>query len=347
MDNYSASPGTTNSRITFTAIARYLALLGAILASFVISPLTADAVEFPPDPPIPVIQVDSNCGDGGIFTTVKLTNVGSGTATFHFVVTINGIVFVNDLQVASGADPAGPIYKFLEGQVVSVQITSTDGAGATASLSFDPVHCQPFHLKVSNKVVGGSGNPTFDFQVVCTPINGVSPDYVMAKFSLHDGENATMDLPMSDSCAAREVDPGAGWTVTRSVNGQEFSPPDLSTLQPSMDLTVDFLNTSVTPPPDDSSTTIPTTTLPTTTIPTTTIPTTTIPTTTVSTLPTVNTVPAAGIIPVGASAATDPGPLATQLPATGSSNAAIALIALVLLGAGSALIGLARRHAAT
>ena len=332
MDNYSASPGTTNSRISFTAIARYLALLGAILASFVISPLTADAVEFPPDPPIPVIQVDSNCGDGGIFTTVKLTNVGSGTATSHFVVTINGIVFVNDLQVASGADPAGPIYKFLEGQVVSVQITSTDGAGATASSGFDPVHCQPFHLKVSNKVVGGSGNPTFDFQVVCTPSNGVSPDYVMANFSLHDGENATMDLPMSDSCAAREVDPGAGWTVTRSVNGQGFSPPDLSTLQPSMDLTVDFLNTSVTPPPDDSSTTIPTTT---------------IPTTTVSTLPTVNTVPAAGIIPVGASAATDPGPLATQLPATGSSNAAIALIALVLLGAGSALIGLARRHAAT
>ncbi len=410
---------TERPRTRVNRVRKFIALVGVTLMSALVGPVGANAVEFDPIPAITgVTQCRPATADapGGMVVSMLYENLGAGTATFHEVIQQNALTLNNDILVTD--TPAAPKFLLLEGTVSSLTVTSTDGPGATYSVSFDPVDCEPhptasievvcsptrgedptvrytyqnaslnpvtltfavvggpssqttasgmaspaveiqsvpdkslvhatveaggvvladlvtapqcnpFTLTVSNKVVGGTANPAFDFQVVCTPNAQNLPDYVLASFVLHDGESHVVDFPFDEYCSARELAPGSQWTVMESVNGNGYEVPDSSTLQPSHDQTAAFLNTAVAPPPIDSST-IPTS----------------IPSTLGSTIPPMTTVPAAGLTPSAVSTTTIPTPLATELPVTGTSNLVLALIGLVLLGTGSALVVAARRSAA-
>lgn len=302
--------------------------MSALLLS---SPLTADAVEFDA---VPVITATTECRaatpdvPGGMVVTLFYENQGAGIADFHEVTKINNLTFEKDLAV--GDAPATTKLLFLEDQVASVTVTSNSGSGATYTVSFNPVDCVPqvFHLTVSKKVIGGSGDPAFEFEVVCHPAEG--PEYVLAEFSLHDGESQSVDFPDADPCYVDEKSPGAEWVVTQSINGDGFGPPTHDMLLTGADQTMDFINTAKTPPTTDSTTSVVATTVPGSTQP--------------STSPS-STVLAAGIVPTPGGPT--PGPVGVELPSTGTSNGSMALFALVLLGAGSTLTVLARRRIPT
>jgi hypothetical protein len=118
----------------------------------------------------------------------------------------------------------------------------------------------PNHIVVSKTVVGGTGNPSFNFEVVCRP-DFESPTTVVDSFSLHGGESKSVDLPSSDSapyCNAREIDPGPAWTVTESFNGYPIDTAFDELFFPNdMDYTLDVTNTAVVESTTTTSTTIP------------------------------------------------------------------------------------------
>ncbi|MEO6629360.1 MAG: hypothetical protein ABIP03_12425 [Aquihabitans sp.] len=203
----------------------------------------------------------------------------------------------------------------------------------------------PNHIVVSKTVVGGTGNPAFPFEVVCRP-DFDTPTTVIDTFSLHNGESKSVDLPYAYSyCYAREIDPGAAWTVTALFNGSPVSDPFGENFFPNdMNYTLAVTNTAVIVPipviPTVPDSTIPDSTVPVTTIPDTTIPDTTIPSTTI---PVTATTP----VPVTAEPAPQVSPAAvvpTTLARTGSNTEIPLVTGLVSFVVGFALVGASRLY---
>ena len=191
----------------------------------------------------------------------------------------------------------------------------------------------PNHIVVSKTVVGGTGHPAFDFEVICRP-NFDSPTTVVDSFSLHNGESKSVDLPFAYSyCDAHEIDPGPAWTVTEMFNGSPMDAPFEEHYFPNdMNYTLEVTNTAVSVPIPIIPDTIPDSTIPEPTVPEPTIPETTVPVTTSA--PEVAVTPASQPAPTAVSPAT--------LARTGSNTASQSVLGLVLLSAGLSLVGASR-----
>ena len=191
----------------------------------------------------------------------------------------------------------------------------------------------PNHIVVSKTVVGGTGHPAFDFEVICRP-NFDSPTTVVDSFSLHNGESKSVDLPFAYGyCDAHEIDPGAAWTVTEMFNGYPMDGPFEEHYFPNdEDYTLDVTNTAVSVPIPVIPDTIPDSTIPEPTVPEPTIPETTVPVTTSA--PEVAVTPASQPAPTAVSPAT--------LARTGSNTGSQSVLGLVLLSAGLGLVGASR-----
>ena len=213
----------------------------------------------------------------------------------------------------------------------------------------------PNHIVVSKTVVGGTGNPAFPFEVVCRP-NFDTPTTVIDTFSLHNGESKSVDLPYGYSyCYAREIDPGAAWTVTALFNGSPVSDPLGENFFPNDEnYTLAVTNAAVIVPipviPTVPDSTIPESTIPDTTIPSTTVPVTTVPDTTIpdTTIPD-TTIPLTAItpVPVAAEPAPQVSPAAvvpTTLARTGSNTETPLVTGLVSFVVGIALVGASRLY---
>jgi hypothetical protein len=127
------------------------------------------------------------------------------------------------------------------------------------------VDCSPPNqVTVSKIVVGGTGNPAFNFEVVCHPNDLIGPDTVVDTFSLHDGESKSVDLPVEyQVCNAHEIGPGAGWTVSETLNGSPIdSAFDAVPFPNGQDHTLVVTNTAKVEPTTTTSTVIPSTTTP-------------------------------------------------------------------------------------
>jgi len=211
----------------------------------------------------------------------------------------------------------------------------------------------PNHIVVSKTVIGGVGNPAFDFEVVCRP-DFDSPVTVVDSFSLHNGESKSVDLPYIYSyCDAHEIDPGPDWTVTELFNDFPMDAPFGEHFFPNAtDYTLDVTNTATLKPipiiPGDTipDTTIPDSTIPESTIPVTTIPDSTVPDSVVPATepapPTVQATPVA-VSDSGTEAATPTPGNADTLPRTGSNTRTPLMVGSALLAAGLTLVGATRR----
>lgn len=195
----------------------------------------------------------------------------------------------------------------------------------------------PNHIVVSKTVVGGTGDPAFDFEVICRP-DFDTPTTVIDSFSLHNGESKSVDLPFAYSyCDAHEIDPGAAWTVTEMFDGYPMDGPFEEHFFPNdTNYTLDVTNTAVSVPIPIIPDTIPDPTIPEPTVPEPTIPEPTGPVTATTSTPAVTVAPASQPAATAVSPAT--------LARTGSNTGRQSVVGLVLLSAGLGLVGASRRY---